>query len=182
MILSVLRNPLMAIALMSAPALAATDSDPVTADNWLNHPKTMAVRNIYKSVEDGISSELFKVNRRAFEYCEPYADISRVIISQGDGLVRKYQYEGGSDDSTIKVSHYYDDRGTLRFVFARAGAVNGTLVEYRIYFDGAGKRFWHDHRLVAGPGYTFPSIWPGEWLIRKPSASFGAKNSCPDKY
>lgn len=171
----------MAMLLLAAPAFGAVESDPVTADNWQNHPKTKAVRNIYKSVEDGISSERFKPERRIFEYCEPYADILRVINTIPDGLVRKYQYEGGSDDSAIKVSHYYDDRGTLRFVFARAGAMNDTVVEYRIYFDEAGERFWHDHRLVAGPGYTFPLIWPEEWLIRKPRASFVAKNSCPDK-
>ena len=181
MIFSVLRNPLMAIALLSAPAFAAAESNPVTADNWLKHPKTIAVRNIYKSVEDGISSELFKVERRAFEYCEPYADVSRAISTRRDGLVRKYQYEGGSDDSAIKVSHYYDDRGTLRFVLASGGAVNGTKVEYRVYFDEAGKRFWHDYRLVAGPGYTFPPVWPDEWLIREPRASFVARNSCPQQ-
>ncbi|MDH3236748.1 MAG: hypothetical protein OEQ29_24790, partial [Alphaproteobacteria bacterium] len=173
---------LVAVMLLSAPAFAAAKSEPVTADNWLHHPKTIAVRDLYKSVEAGITSELFKVERRAFEYCEPYADVSRVIGARGDGLIRKYQYEGGSDDSVIKVSHYYDDRGTLRFVFARAGAVNGTVVEYRIYFDEGGERFWHDYRQIAGPGYTFPLIWPEEWLIRKPRASFNARNRCPDKY
>jgi hypothetical protein len=183
MISPAVRHPLIALAIMllSTPTLAAVESDPVTAENWLNHPKTKAVRNIYKSVEDGISSERFKVERRVFAYCKPYADTSRVINISAGGLVRKYHYEGGSDDSAIKVSHYYDDRGTLRFVFARAGAVNDTVVEYRIYFDEAGERFWHDDRLVAGPGYTFPSIWPEEWLIREPRASFVAKNSCPKR-
>ncbi|MDH3228342.1 MAG: hypothetical protein OEN55_00965 [Alphaproteobacteria bacterium] len=180
-IFAVVRNLPVAMLLLSGPAFGASESDPVTTDNWLNHPKTIAVRNIYKSVEDGISFQRFKVERRAFEYCEPHADVSRVINVRADGLARKYQYEGGSADSAIKVSHYYDDRGTLRFVFARAGAVNNTVVEYRIYFDEAGERFWHDYRLVAGPGYTFPSIWPEEWLIREPGAAFVAKNSCADK-
>lgn len=174
-------NPLIAMAIMmlSGPALAA-EPDPVTADNWLNHPKTKTVREIYKSVEDGIASGRFKPAQRDFRYCEPYLDVLRVIIAGADGRARKYRYEAGSDDSAINVSHYYDGQGVLRFVFVRAGAVNATKMEYRIYFDEAGERFWHDRRLVTGPGYTFPDIWPEDDIIREPKAVFAAENGCPE--
>lgn len=170
----------MAMLLLSASAFAAAESNPVTADNWPNHPRTVAVRDIYKLVEDGISSGRLREERRAFEYCGPGSNSLRVINIQADGLVRKYHYEGGSDDSALQLSHYYDGAATLRFVFITGGAVNGTAVEYRIYFDENGERFWHDYRLVEGPGY-FRSVWPDEHLVRDPGAAFNAETDCPEK-
>lgn len=171
----------LAALILAVPAFAAAESDPVTADNWMDHPKTKTVRGIYKSVEDGITAGRIKPAERAFEYCESYVDVLRVIHTGPNSRARKYRYEAGSDDSAIDVSHYYDDREVLRFVFISAGAVNNTRIEYRVYFDEAGKRFWHDHRLVAGPGYTFPYIWPEEDLIRDPKATFAGKNDCPEE-
>lgn len=175
------RNLLMAMLLLSTPAFGAVESDPVTADNWLNHPRTKAVRDIYKSVEDGISSGRFKLEPHVFKLCVPFMDASAAINIGADSRIRKYYYEAGSDYSTVKVSHYYDDRGILRFVSVSAGAVNNTVVEYRIYFDEGGERFWHDRRRVTGPGHFFTEIWPEEGLVREPRASSDGGNGCPNE-
>jgi hypothetical protein len=64
-------------------------------------------------------------------------------------------------------------------VLIKAGAVNGTQIEYRIYLSKAGKRLWESRDLLEGPGYTFPSVWPERELVRNPWRAFKAKNVCP---
>jgi hypothetical protein len=96
--------------------------------------------------------------------------------------VRYYEKQGGSDDSALKLQHYYDEAGRLRFVLITGGAVNGSELEQRIYFDEQGKRIWEEHKYTKGPGYTFPEIWPAEQLqLHDAAAAFAAKSPCPEK-
>jgi hypothetical protein len=126
-----------------------------------------------------MTGKTFSVKRRAFEYCQPYEDTARMIAADSKGMVRFYQNEGGSDDSSLKWEHYYDEQGRLRFVFITGGAVNGSQLEHRIYFDETGKRIWEDQTYKKGPGYTFPEVWPDEQLqIRDAAAKFDAKSPC----
>ena len=103
------------------------------------------------------------------------------MASDSRGRVRFYQSDAGSDDSALKTEHYYDEAGRLRFVFISGGAVNGSHLEHRIYFDEAGKRLWEEHTYTEGPGYTFPEIWPDERLqINNPAQKFASKSPCPE--
>jgi len=121
-----------------------------------------------------------RIKRRGFEYCEPHEDTLRVIGTDARGRVRFYQREGGSEDSSLKLEHYYDEAGRLRFVLITGGAVSGSKLEQRIYFDADGKRIWEEHSATA-PGYTWPEVWPEDELqVNDPAAEFSSASPCPE--
>jgi hypothetical protein len=152
----------------------------VTKDNWRQHPKIKEVRSIYQAVKAGMDGKSLTAKRRSFEYCEPGEDTLRVIGTDAQGRVRFYQTEGGSDDSSLKFDHYYDEAGRLRFVFITGGAVSGSKLEQRIYFDADGKRIWEEQHATA-PGYTWPEVWPEDQLqISDPAAKFSSDSPCPE--
>ena len=142
----------------------AQEPGAITAANWRQHPKIKAVRSVVESVNAGKAKGAFKNSVRKFEYCEPYEDTLRRMAVDSKGIVRWYQKEAGSEDSSLSWEHYYDEAGRLRFVFISGGAVNGAKLEHRIYFDESGKRIWEEHKYVKGPEYTFPEVWPDEQL------------------
>jgi hypothetical protein len=168
-------------AMHSSGSLAQEASGEITKANWQRHPKIKEVRAIVQGVKTGMTRKAFTVKKRTFEYCEPYEDVERLIASDSRGRVRFYVNDAGSDDSALKTEHYYDEAGRLRFVFISGGAVNGSHLEHRIYFDGAGKRLWEEHTYTEGPGYTFPEIWPDDRLqINDPIVKFSSKSPCPE--
>ena len=150
----------------------------VTKENWRQHPKIKEVRAIYQAVNSGRMKLLVK--KRTFEYCEPGEDTARTIGTDAQGRVRLYQREGGSEDSALKFEHYYDEAGRLRFVLVTGGAVSGSRLEHRIYFDADGKRIWEE-RSATAPGYTWPEVWPDEELqTNDPAAKFASASPCPE--
>jgi hypothetical protein len=154
---------------------------PITKANWNQHPKIKAVRAIVAAVDAGVTRKTLKVSVRKFEYCEPYEDTVRKQAVDAQRLVRMYEKQGGSDDSSLTTKHFYDEAGRLRFVFITGGAVNGSQLEQRIYFDEAGQRIWEEHKYVKGPGYTFPEVWPDDQLqLQDPAGAFAAKSPCPE--
>lgn len=160
----------------------ADASDEVTKANWQQHPKIKAVRAVVQVVKTGLGRKSFKVRTREFEYCEPYEDALRTLAVDAGGRVRYYERQAGSDDSALKWEHYYDEAGRLRFVFITGGAVNGSKLEHRVYFDDNGKRIWEEHKYTTGPGYTFPEVWPDEELQRKDvMTAFNAASPCTEK-
>ncbi len=153
----------------------------ITKANWQQHPKIKAVRVIVEAVKAELSKGALKVSKREFEYCEPYQDTLRILAVDSQDRVRRYEKQAGSEDSSLKWEHYYDEAGHLRFVFISGGAVNGSELEHRIYFDETGKRIWEDQKYVKGPGYTFPKVWPDDELQRTdPDKAFAAKSQCPE--
>ena len=178
---SLLMSLLLALAIAAVPAAAQElEAGKVTQGNWQQHPKIKMVRNIVDTVNAGLSKRAYKISERKFEYCEPYEDTLRKLAVDANGIVRMYEKQAGSDDSSLTWKHYYDEVGRLRFVFISGGATNGTELEHRIYFDESGKRIWEDHKYVKGPGYTFPEVWPDDQLqTTKPAGAFAARSSCP---
>jgi hypothetical protein len=167
--------------LASSSILLWQETDEITKANWQQHPKIKAIRAIVQSVNAGISRKTFTVKKRAFEYCGPDEDTARTLATDSKGVVRFYENEGGSEDSALKWEHYYDEGGRLRFVFITGGAVNGSKLEHRIYFDETGKRIWEEQVYKKGPGYTFPEVWPDEQLqLTDAAAKFAAKSQCPE--
>ena len=176
---SLLMSLLLALVIAAVPAQEA-DPGKITPANWQQHPKIKTVRIVVDMINAGLSKRAFKISERKFEYCEPYEDTQRKMAVDAQGIVRMYEKQAGSDDSSLTWKHYYDEVGRLRFVFISGGATNGTELEHRIYFDESGKRIWEDHQYVKGPGYTFPEVWPDDQLQRtKPARAFAARSSCP---
>jgi len=145
--------------------------------NWRKNPRIVQIVDLYteaKSEKDWITE------KTTFEYCHPYADMLRQITRDKSSTVRVYIKEGGSDDSALKLEHYFDKKGILSFLFVTGGSVNGTELEHRIYFGNDGiVRLREDQNILRGPGYSFPKIWPDNEIERDPVAAFNRKNSCP---
>jgi hypothetical protein len=179
---SPLKSSASAALLKGSPNLAPQETDgEITKANWMGHPKIKQVRAVVQAVNAGLSRKTFTVRKRAFEYCEPYADAARTLATDSRGRARFYKNEGGSDDSALKWEHYYDDAGHLRFVLITGGAVNGSELEHRIYFDETGKRIWEEQTYKKGPGYTFPKVWPDDQLqITDPAGKFSSASPCPE--
>ena len=168
------------LSLIAWPGLGYGDEG-VTSKNWRNHPEIVEVRNIYKSVREAIDSKKLQKDVREFDYCEPYVDTVRVLYVDHRGVVRNYYFSGGSDDSAMRRDLYYDLNGKLRFAFIQAAAANGTRIEHRIYFSPDGRRLWEMQSYRKGPGYTFPTEWPEEDLIRDPKKAFETMSPCKRK-
>lgn len=161
-------------------AVPAHGAASITADNKVTNPEIKNIRKIYRDIEAGISKNKLMWEARAFEYCEPYRDTERAIYSDGKGVIRKYTTSAGSDDSARALSYYYDQGGALRFIFMKAGAVNGTEIEHRIYFGINGSRLWEDQKHLKGPGYPFPKVLPETDVVKNPMEAFRAANVCPE--
>jgi hypothetical protein len=59
-----------------------------------------------------------------------------------------------------------------------AGAVNDSHLEHRIWFSPTGQRLWEEHKYVAGPGYTFPRVWPDEELAKNAEQRWNRALKC----
>jgi hypothetical protein len=161
--------------MMLAPPLSWS-AEPITAGNWEIHPAIREIRAIYLETKRAEAAGRLSKGQRTFEYCRAYEDGERTLYLSRTGAVRSYRVGRGSEDSAVQATSYYDGSGALRFVFATAAAVNGTVVEYRIYLSGAGKRMWEDRRDLKGPGYGFPAQLPDDWLVEKPRQAYLAKD------
>jgi hypothetical protein len=168
----------LAVAMLATPSWLG--AEPITAANWQRHPAIIEIRAIYREIRQAETAGGLRKLRREFEYCQPYEDTERALYVDQDGAVRSYHFAGGSEDSAAQWANYYDRDGALRFVFVKAGAANGTQLEYRIYLSRVGERWWEERRDLKGPGWSFPSKLPNEWLVRDPRRTFEAKSPCPE--
>jgi hypothetical protein len=170
------------IGLWFSVGYAALASEAINEKNWVNHPEIVEVRTHYQKIKASQEAGHLKRNERRFDTtsCEPYEDGARILFTDQKQKPRIYHYEGGSEDSMVGREHFYDDNGKLRFALIHAGAYNGTVYEYRIYFSKTGKKIWEIRKLLEGPGYTFPSEWPDEELIQNPVQAFNDKSPCKE--
>jgi hypothetical protein len=168
-------------ALLAAMASAAAFSaEPITAANWRRHPAIVEVRTIYQEIRQAETAGRLRRQERAFdsEPCRAYEDAVRTLYVDAKGAVRSYHVGRGSEDSAVQTGYFYDREGALRFVLATAGAVNGTIAEYRIYLSRTGEILWQERRDLKGPGYGFPYRLPDDWLVRDPKQAFDATHPC----
>lgn len=163
--------------LLISPHLTV-QAEPITANNWQKHPDIIAIRDIFNAVQSDKASDQLIKKSRIFEYCKPYVDMERHLYTNQQGSPRLYIFSGGSEDSSVTTETYYDTQGRLRFAFIRAGAVNNTTIEHRIYFSIKGKKLWENRKQLTGEGYTFPELWPINTLPKKPLKAFSAAHPC----
>jgi hypothetical protein len=171
------------IALLLLAANAAYAAEAITEKNWVNHPSIVEVRSLYQKINESRAAGKLLRKERKFDTstCEPYEDDARTLYLDRNKKVRIYQYEGGSDDSAVKREMFYDESGKLRFAFIVAGAYNGTRLEHRVYFSREGEKIWESQKLLEGPGYTFPDVWPNNELIQNPVQAFNDKSPCKEE-
>ena len=157
-------------------------TQPITETNWQNHAAIVQIRAIYQSIQkDEAAGRLRKIRKQWPGDCEkqPYEDDERILYVDAKGAVRSYHFSGGSEDSSMTRALYYDQEGKLRFALIKAGAVNGTSLEHRVYLGADGARLWERQTLLKGPGYTFPQReWPDADLVRRPKSAFDDNAPC----
>ena len=156
--------------------LCVAHAQTITAKNWQNHPAILEIRGIYAGVNALIAQKKLKLEAKTFEYC-PSWDLERKKHTATNGIVRRYVKAGGSEDSAVTIDHTYDALGRLRFVFIKAGAVNGAQLEQRWYFDVSGKRLWLDRRAT-GEGYSFVDADFLREMVWNPKKAFTATPPC----
>ena len=143
-------------------------------------PRIVAVRNIYRAIQ----GERPKLRKKTAEFnCvdepPPYTPIHTAMYVDKKGRAKILITSMGSEDSMVTLEQYYD-RNRLRFVLLQGGAVNGTAIEQRIWFDHRGRRLLEKRTHLEGPGYTFPYEWPSALLVLKnPKQAFLRAQKCP---
>ena len=153
----------------------------ITKTNSERQPKVQEIRKMVNSVNLGMTKGILKTSQKRFEDCEGGYEVYRRITVDANGVVRRYETQGGSEDHLLTFQHYYDESGRISFVFIIGGAVNGTRIQHRIYFDENGKRIWEAHKNVTGPGYPGFSDYPNDELsISRPAEDFAAASQCPE--
>jgi hypothetical protein len=122
-----------------------------------------ALRVVFRSIchrlDEEIEKKSLRSERRKYE-CLP-GETERSAFVDRAGRVRKLARKGGSEDASLSVEQCFDEAGQLRFAFFVAGAVNGSHLDLRMYFDPSGRLLWKQSDL-GGPGY----IWSLDaWLV-----------------
>jgi hypothetical protein len=152
-----------------------TLAEPVTKQNWVAHPKIKEIRSIYNNTVERIHRSIYS---KQSQYCgnpDAVVFVSGNLYRDSNGVVRKYELEGGSDDSTAKAEYFYSQAGNIRFSFKVRGAVNGHHSETRTYFEEDGTEIYSDYRLLSEHGY--PEAFPK--FIKDPANHF---NQLCDQY
>ena len=161
-------------------AQSACAVEPINGKNWNTHPSIVEIRAIYTDIVQALDAGKLKKQERKFitENCHHEKDTVRTLYTDAQGIHRLFQGAGGSEDSKVHRSFFYDVNGKLRFSFIRGGASDGTVLEYRIYFSPEGKKIWSMKKKTGGPGYTFPDEWSEEDFVRDPLATFNEADPC----
>jgi hypothetical protein len=168
------RALLLTVAVLTVRVAFAGEAEAITRKNWRTHPRIVAVRDIYTENEKLQREKKLKSERKQYSCDSISSETERTALRDGNGRIRKYITGMGGEDSVYTVEHHYDAQGRLRFLFVKAGAVNDSRMELRIYFDEGGERLWEDRKLVKGPGYTFINPWPDDLLVRDAEKAFQA--------
>lgn len=129
-------------------------SAPITIKNWLNHPKIVAVRKEVAAVD------ALKLPPEKKELCQDsgVGEFERDKSTDASGKIRELVLELGGEDGARIETHYYDAKGTLRFVFATDNDVHGNSSEERTYFDETGAQLFQVNRFASDPENNNPDI------------------------
>lgn len=135
------------------------DEAPLTVDNFLTHPRIVAVR---KDVAE-IDRATLKKERRG-DLCE-FGEDFREKSADDSGKIRKVAFRAGTDHGVYTTTLYYGASGKPRFAFETSGYwmfdSDGEVAdgadpptrefkrETRVYFNEAGQRFFEVVREVS---------------------------------
>ena len=112
----------------------------ITLANWMSHPQIVAVRHEVEAID------LARYPTEKKELCEGRGEAERTKSTDASGKIRTLVIELGSEDHVLTERHYYDAKGTLRFMFETGNDVHGNSAESRVYFDENGVRIWDVYR------------------------------------
>lgn len=121
-------------------------SEPITKNNWLDHPEVMKIRSLYSEINEAERSGKLTKKAKKCNLAEGSFEIEGSLFKDKNGVVRKYALIAGSGDSVGHAEYYYDEKGISRFTYRTRGAANGTKAVDRIYFNESGKPLYTDHK------------------------------------
>ena len=157
---------------------ATVQADPIAPRTGRYHPRVKVGRKVFKEVVKLEKRGKLKVTVKKFEPCKPGVDAVRRIYLGPGGKVRKYQYEGGSDDRGVVASFYYDRRERLVFAFVVATYHNNATVQYRLYLDGRGRRVWQRLSQKGKLQGMYSKRWPEAGMVHKPRKALATPSEC----
>jgi hypothetical protein len=135
------------------------------ARTWKKSRQVKAVNALVLEVERQLRARKLAESARPFQACGPGEDAERRLYADATGRVVKAVRQAGTAEAALTWEHVFDPGGRLRYVFIHGGAVNGSVVEHRIWLDAEGNRLWEEQRFRRGR-YPFPEVWPDSdlWL------------------
>lgn len=169
-----------------APVASGLDDQPITLQNWKNHPAVKEVRAIQAEIARGIKAGKYTVKERHYDTdsqrCTgsyPIVDEAIYLDHQGHAVLYRVRQMAYHDDMFI-MDRYYDGSGRLRFYFEDRWSYNT-----RIYFGRNGKEFWsvNQEREPAQPGQEYSE---GFERVTAPDTEAGARREfqkpkeCPE--
>jgi hypothetical protein len=112
---------------------ALSQSQPVTNKD----SAVAAVRAVYQEVETAIKEKRLVQHDTSIscETDEHEFEGDFTIWRDSAGIVRRFDIGTGNDDSAEGLQYYYDSSARLRFIFGQYGAVVGSHLQERVYFD-----------------------------------------------
>lgn len=128
-----------------------------------------AARATYQDVQRALAAHRLSRRDTTVTCEEGEPGTALVFHRDSSGVVRHFEWSGGSEDHAVHSQYFYDAAGRQRFAFVTLGAVNGTEYEERVYFGDDGEVVRRLKRLVRGQGFP---IAPEEG-IRDPLAWVG---------
>jgi hypothetical protein len=163
-------------ALLVLLLVAASPTDPITKKNWKAHPRIAAIRAKVEAIDKAIAAKKYEKDSKRL--CEvPSLDMERHIWRDETGGARRYQWGGGSDDSSYTHTAWYDEQGQLLFVHATEGHVPSRSIAFRLYFE-AGKQIWKDRQASGEGPDSGAEGFPEKYIAKDPSAGFGEPPNC----
>ena len=169
---------LVALMGLTVGASASASADLIVPKPGKDHPAVGQARSISRQVEGLKKRRKLKVTFRKFEHCRPGVDTRRRMYVGPGGKVRKYVYEGGTEDRAVVASFYYNTRERLVFAQVEATYHNRASVTYRVYLDYRGKRIWQKLDLKGKPRGMYSPYWPEAGMVHKPREALVAPSPC----
>ena len=128
-----------------------------------------AARATYQEVERAIAEHRLSRRDTTVTCDEEEPGMAVVFHRDSSGVVRRFEWSGGSEDHAVRNQYFYDASGKQRFAFVTLGAVNGTEYEERVYFGDQGEVVRRLKKVVKGPGFPIPGEQgipdPRAWLL-----------------
>ena len=141
----------------------------INDNNWKQHPEIIEVKKVYNSIQIILKHGNYTTEEASKVINTPYPiEESPIVYIDETGKIFEISFSAGSEDSARQFYYYFDKDQRLRFLLIKAGAVNGSRLNYRAYFTKTGKKIWDDWEDIEGPGYPWGGFWRDELFINDP--------------
>jgi len=142
----------------------------INDNNWKQHPEIIEIKKVYDRIQTILKHGNYTTEEasKIINTNYPFEETPIVYIDK-TGNIFEITFSAGSDDSARRFYYYFDKDQRLRFLLIKAGAVNGSRTDYRVYFTKTGKKIWDHWEDIEGPGYAWGYFWKDELFVNDPT-------------